>query len=62
MKVKNCEKCKYYKYKKWTSSYKPANYHIIGLSHKYAYCEKYGTRCLNVNKCTEDVLKEILEK
>lgn len=50
MKVSVCEKCKYCKKYTWSSSYKPANYHIIGMSHRYAYCELNKKRCLEVKK------------
>ena len=51
MKVKDCEHCEYYKRKVWSSYYKPSNYHAIGVSHAYAYCEKHKSRCLNIKKC-----------
>lgn len=51
MRVKDCEKCKYFKRCVWSTSYKPAGYHRIGVSHAYGYCEKYKQRCLEVKKC-----------
>ena len=51
MKVKYCKNCIHYRRGKWTSSYKPLNYHRIGVSHAYGYCEKHRIRCLDVKKC-----------
>ena len=51
MKVKYCQNCKHYKRKVWSSSYKPLNYHAIGVSHAYAFCEKHKTRCVNGKHC-----------
>lgn len=53
MKVRECEKCKYYKRKRWSHYYKPNNYHGIGMSHAYGYCEKCKKRCLEVKNCAE---------
>jgi len=51
MKVNNCINCPFSKEKRWHSTYKPAGYHTIGISHRYHYCEKFQTRCLQVKKC-----------
>lgn len=51
MKVKNCEKCKYYDRRRWSSSYYPANYHRVGVSHAYGFCINYNKRCSEVKKC-----------
>ena len=51
MKVSECEKCKFYKRRVWTSYYKPLNYHAIGINHAYGYCTAYEKRCLSVRKC-----------
>lgn len=51
MKVKDCQGCKFCKRRVWSHYYLPNNYHAIGMSHAYAYCEKYGERCLEIKKC-----------
>lgn len=51
MKVKYCEKCEHYKRKAWHTSYKPASYHRIGVTHAYGFCEKWDARCLVVRDC-----------
>ena len=48
MRVSDCAKCKYYERRTWSSSYKPSNYHQIGISHAYAYCRLFRMRCSNV--------------
>lgn len=53
MKVSNCKNCKYCKRYAWSSSYKPAGYHRVGVSHVYRFCEKHNKRCLEVKKCKE---------
>jgi hypothetical protein len=53
MKVSECKECKYYERRKYSTSYKPANYHTISVSHVYAYCKKHNKRCLKVKKCEE---------
>lgn len=51
MKVKDCEKCKHYQRKTWSTSYKPAGYHAIGVTHAYGYCLLHKCRCLKVKNC-----------
>ena len=53
MKVNDCKKCIFCKRKTWTHYYKPINYHPIGITHAYAYCEKHKKRVSKVNKCEE---------
>ena len=53
MKVKDCKGCKHCKRKVWSNYHMPRNYHAIGMSHAYAYCEKHRCRCLQIKKCTE---------
>jgi len=48
MKVSECEKCKAYERHTWTNSYKPANYHRVGVSHAYGYCRLVNMRCSEV--------------
>lgn len=52
MRVKDCQGCVYCKRYVWSHSYKPGNYHTIGMSHAYHWCERYGMRCLEVSTCT----------
>lgn len=51
MKVKECEKCVLYKRVCYSKSYKPANYHVIGMSWAFGYCKRYKKRCSQVKKC-----------
>lgn len=51
MKVKDCRGCEHCKRKVWSSYYQPMAYHAIGVSHAYAYCDKYKDRVLNVKGC-----------
>lgn len=53
MRVKNCNGCYNLTYKYWTSSYKPANYHTVGVCHKYAYCDAYKRRVSEVKRCDQ---------
>lgn len=53
MKVENCQKCPYFDRRRWSTTYYPADYHPIGMTHAYAYCNKYQSRCLDVKKCSE---------
>ena len=48
MKVSKCEKCSCFERRTWSSSYKPLNYHRIGVSHAYGYCRLYSMRCSEV--------------
>lgn len=52
MRVKDCQGCIYCKRYVWSHSYKPKDYHAIGMSHAFHWCEKYGMRCLEVPICT----------
>lgn len=53
MKVKDCWalKCPYLQRKVWSDYYQPANYHAIGMSHAYAYCDKFGCPCRKAKEC-----------
>ena len=53
MRVKDCQGCRHCSRRVWSSSYKPANYHAIGVSHAYHYCEYHKDRCLNVRVCND---------
>lgn len=55
MKVKECEQCKHYQRRKYSTYHEPKNYHPIGFSHVYAYCVKHKKRCRSVNKCQKEV-------
>lgn len=52
MKVKECINCQHCDRRTWVSSYKPANYHEVGVSHAYRYCKLHKMRCLEVKTCT----------
>lgn len=51
MRVKDCKGCRHCDRRVWSSSYKPANYHRVGVSHAYSYCTLKKDRCLNVKFC-----------
>lgn len=53
MRVKDCKGCRWIQRRVWSQEYKPKNYHMIGFSHAYAYCKKYGMRVSAVKKCNE---------
>lgn len=50
MKVSKCKKCFFCERRTWSSSYKPANYHEIGVSHAYRYCTIFEKRCLEIKE------------
>lgn len=52
MRVEHCKSCKHCERRVWSSSYKPANYHAVGVSHAYRYCTFHDARCLSVRQCT----------
>lgn len=52
MRVKDCIGCRHCERRVWSSSYKPANYHEIGVSHAYRYCLLNKLRCLEVKACS----------
>lgn len=56
MKVSQCRQCKHHQRKVWSTSYKPSDYHTIGISHAYGYCQKYNKRCSKVKlkECEEN--------
>ena len=51
MRVKDCLKCQKYVRKVWSDYYIPRNYHPIGMSHAYAWCNKHKKRCREVRVC-----------
>ena len=57
MKVSECKRCIHSQRKSWSTSYKPNNYHYIGVSHVYLYCKLLQKRCLDVKKkeCKEKI-------
>lgn len=55
MKVSNCKQCEHYRRRTWVQPYKPADYHEIGFTHAYGYCELYKKRCLCVKRCEREV-------
>ena len=40
--------------------YQPANFHMIGMTHRYAYCAFANKRCLEVRK-SECSLRKVSE-
>lgn len=53
MKVSICEKCPFYKRKRWSHRYEPTEYHAIGMTHAYGYCTYFNKRCAEIKKCFE---------
>ena len=53
MRVKDCQGCKHCKRKVWSHYHVCRDYHPIGMSHDYAYCEKHKKRVLKVKQCEE---------
>lgn len=58
MKVFECKKCVHCERRTWSSSYKPKDYHEIGVSHAYRFCNKYKKRCLEVEHNCEPIKGE----
>lgn len=58
MRVKLCNQCPYKKEMRWTSSYQPANYHMIGMTHRYAYCLSAKKKCIDVLKSECRLMKK----
>lgn len=54
MRISECKNCEFFKEKKYSITHYPANYHAVGFSYKYGFCEKKKNRCINVKKseCT----------
>lgn len=54
MRVRLCNGCIHKKDRTWSTSYQPANFHLIGMTHRYAYCVFAKKRCLEVknNECS----------
>ena len=57
MRVKDCANCTRCKRRTFSTYHVPKNYHPIGMTHAYAYCEKHRKRVAAVKKCEE---KEVL--
>lgn len=51
MRVRDCQKCQEYVRKAWSDYHIPRNYHPIGMSHAYGWCNKHKKRCLEVRRC-----------
>ena len=51
MKVRECQKCEHCKRRTWTQYYEPKNFHPIGFTHAYAYCEKHRKRVSAIKSC-----------
>ena len=55
MRVKDCKdsNCSHCQRRTWSQEYKPKNYHTIGFSHAYAWCNLHRKRVSEVKKCSE---------
>jgi hypothetical protein len=51
MKVKECKGCCFCQRRTWSHEYKPRNFHMIGMTHAYAYCTKHQKRVSEVKRC-----------
>lgn len=54
MRVSQCERCEYCKRYVWSHTYKPANYHAIGMTHAYHKCDLAKERIINVRHCPKE--------
>lgn len=50
MKVAKCKKCFYCLKKRYSTYHTPNNYHPIGITHVYYFCELFNKKCLDVKK------------
>lgn len=58
MKIRTwCDQCIYYRRKTYSHGYEPPNFHKIGMTHAYAYCEKHQKRCSEIKSCSENPWK-----
>lgn len=53
-KVRDCIRCEHCKRYVWSHSYKPLNYHEIGMSHAYHKCELTGIRVTKMKRCPKE--------
>ena len=51
IKVTACKGCPHLRRRTWVQYYEPKNYHPIGFTHAYAYCEKHKKRVAQVQAC-----------
>lgn len=51
MKVRDCKNCEHCKRKTCVTYHTPNSYHAIGITHAYAYCERYKKRVSEVKIC-----------
>lgn len=54
MRVADCQKCEFCHRYTWSQYYVPANYHAIGFSHAYHFCELADCKCTEVRKCPKE--------
>ncbi len=50
MKVKNCDGCLFAKRCRHTIKYYPADYHAVGMTFYYMWCDLCKKRCVGVKK------------
>ena len=50
MKVADCRQCHHMRERRYSTYHEPRNYHPIGMSHVYAWCEACKLRCSEVKK------------
>ena len=58
MRVKDCKNCEYCQRRTWSHTHEPKNFHTIGMTHAYAYCEKHRKRVSEVVRCEEGATDE----
>ena len=56
MRVKDCTGCLYLERKTWSHECQPENYHKIGMTHAYAYCNVFGKRVSKVYRCAKSIM------
>lgn len=50
MKREDCKSCEFFRERRWVQRYEPNNYHAIGMTHIYGWCDKYGERLVFIKK------------
>lgn len=62
MRVSNCRKCEFHSERRYSTYYEPRNYHPIGMSHRYAFCELTKRRCSDVkdSECRHAIADKLI--
>jgi len=62
MRVSDCRKCEFHSERRYSTYYEPRNYHPIGMSHRYAFCELTKRRCSDVkdSECHDAIANNLI--